>query len=66
VFPKHKKNIWEQRTDLGQEDSDLGLPFQHQNKIMEISSVNPSSFATVGWDGNLVIWNYGQCGVQVQ
>jgi len=63
---KSNKNIWERRTDLGQEEEEaVTLPTRHQNKIMELRSVNQAAFSSVGWDGNLVLWPYTACKVQV-
>jgi len=61
------KNIWERRTDLGQEEEEnIALPSRHQNKIMELRVFNQGSFSSVGWDGNLVVWPYSACKVQIQ
>jgi len=66
-----KKNVgiaaaFQNQASMGVDSVDVDLPSRHQNKIMEIVRFNPSSFATVGWDGQLIVWPHQALGMAVQ
>jgi len=62
------KAVFEKKTNLGldsNEDNDTSLPTKHQNRIIEIIRHSPTSFSTVGCDGNQIIWPFSAVNLKV-
>jgi actin related protein 2/3 complex subunit 1A/1B len=61
--------IWQQRSGMGTTNAselENTLPTAHQNAITQVRAVSPTSFSSVGNDGQLAIWTYSKVGVNVQ
>jgi len=57
---------FQNQANLGVDSVDVELPSRHQNRIMEIIHCGPTSFSTVGWDGQLIVWPFQACGFTAQ
>jgi len=61
--------LWQQRSGMGSTNSgdiDNALPTAHQNAITQVRNVTPTSFSSVGNDGQIALWTYSKVGVTVQ
>jgi len=62
------KSVFEKKSNLGlesNEENDTSLPTKHQNRIIEIIHHSPTSFSTIGCDGNQIIWPYAAVNVKL-
>jgi len=61
--------LWQQRSNMGTTNAselDSKLPTSHQNAITEVRSLSPTSFSSIGNDGQVAVWSYSRVGVSVQ
>jgi actin related protein 2/3 complex subunit 1A/1B len=61
--------LWQQRSGMGTTNAtelENTLPTAHQNAITQVRVVSPTSFSSVGNDGQLAIWTYSKVSVTVQ
>eukprot|EP01126_Amoeba_proteus_P059237 TRINITY_DN7721_c0_g1_i1.p1 TRINITY_DN7721_c0_g1~~TRINITY_DN7721_c0_g1_i1.p1 ORF type:complete len:210 (-),score=36.37 TRINITY_DN7721_c0_g1_i1:61-690(-) len=55
--------MWQQRAGMGTTEVSQNLSTSHQNAITQIRTVSPTSFSSVGNDGQVAIWTYSKIGV---
>jgi len=58
--------IFQNQANLGVDSVEVDLPSRHQNRIVELVACGPSSFSSVGWDGQLIVWPFQACGFSAQ
>eukprot|EP01126_Amoeba_proteus_P059242 TRINITY_DN7721_c0_g1_i5.p1 TRINITY_DN7721_c0_g1~~TRINITY_DN7721_c0_g1_i5.p1 ORF type:complete len:365 (-),score=36.95 TRINITY_DN7721_c0_g1_i5:112-1206(-) len=55
--------MWQQRAGMGTTELSQNLTTSHQNAITQIRTVSPTSFSSVGNDGQVALWTYSKIGV---
>jgi len=66
---KSVARTWQARSGLGSTntaDISNDLPTTHQNAVTQLRSFSPTSFSSVGNDGQICIWTYAKLGINVQ